>query len=73
MKLSEKYLNRIEQPDSCLMMTKERAMVYGQICGLEAQQTLLVANPYSIPQEKQLELLATIVNQLQEIAEKEKL
>lgn len=73
MKLSEKYLNQFDQPDSNKPLNKDRAIVYGQIIALEAQQTLLVSNPATFPQERYIDKLAEIVNKLEEIKIKEQL
>jgi len=74
MKLSEKYLFKIKANQSQgILFTNEELKVYSEIISLEAQQSFLVGHPYSIPQDKQLNLLSDIVNQLQEIAQKENL
>lgn len=73
MKLSEKYLNQLDQPDSNKPLNKDRAIVYGQIIAIEAQQTLLTKNPSTFPQERYMDKLAEIVNALEEIKIREQL
>lgn len=73
MKLSEKYLNQLDQPDSNKPLNKDRAIVYGQIIALESQQTLLVSNPSTFPQDRYVDKLAEIVNALEEIKTREQL
>lgn len=73
MKLSEKYLNQLDQTDSNKPLNKDRAIVYGQIIALESQQTLLVSNPSTFPQDRYINKLAEVVNALEEIKTREQL
>lgn len=77
MKVSEKYFakyfDKIINVEGCVITNPEQLNLYGQICALEAQQTLLVSNPSTFPQEKYTDKLAEIVNAIQEISEREKL
>ena len=76
MKLSEKYLAEKLPHDGLGFMntvSMDKLKLYAQICALEAQQTLLVSNPSTFPQEKYTDKLAEIVNALQDIAQRENL
>lgn len=74
MKLSDKYINKILFPDGKVAEhgAREDSMeLYGKICALEAQKTLLVGNQSYMKHERFIEQLAEVTNALQEIAEKE--
>lgn len=75
MKLSEKFkeARRFETSVGIFAMDFVNLEIYKQICTLEAQQTLLVSNPDTFPQERYVDKLAEIVNSLEEIKIKEKL
>jgi hypothetical protein len=76
MKLSEKYLNKISgshTEGSSVRFDEEQTKLYGTICALEAQQTLLVSNPSTFPQERYMDKLAEIINTLEEIKVREQL
>lgn len=74
MKLSDKYILKFHVKDGdSYHFGKDEIECYKEICGLEAQQTLLVSNESIVPQNKFIDKLAEIVNALQMIAEKENL
>lgn len=71
MKLSEKYLDTNGKSGELALNPDRICKVYGEICSLEAQQTLLVANPQTFPQDAYIDKLAQIVNALEEIKTRE--
>lgn len=76
MKLSEKYLKEKLPHDGMGFLqtvTMEKLIDYAEIRALEAQQTLLVSNPSTFPQERYIDTLAEIVNQLEELKIKHQL
>lgn len=72
MNLSEKYLEKLDVIDSTIPI-KDRIMLYGRICSIEARKTCLVENQSRLPNDYYIAELQKVVNELQEIAEQEKL
>lgn len=76
MRLSEKYLKEKLSHDGMGFLqavTMEKLQTYAEIRSLESQQTLLVSNPSTFPQERYIDKLSEIVSALEEIKVKEKL
>lgn len=79
MNLSDKYFDKYKATpkgvpeDEFAKINYPVVQTYGKICALEARKTCLVENQSRLPNDYYIAELEKVVNELQEIAEKENL